>query len=453
MQGFKKNERMKIKKREANERVADFKEIYQILNANEAEIQAERCVQCGNPFCHNACPLHNFIPIWLLNVAKKDFSRAFYLSNFTNPFPEITGRVCPQDRLCEGACTLHDDFGAITIGAVETFITEKGFDSGLLPKFSEKKLGKKVAIIGAGPAGLSAANFLLKAGIDVEIFDENSRGGGLLSYGIPGFKIEKSVVENRIKILTNAGAKFHFGKKVGSKSLKLNKLINDYDALFLGFGAKISKEANISGEKSKGCFMAIDFLTQIQKEQNRESSEILDISGKKVIVIGGGDTAMDCLRSALRKGASEAICLYRRGKAEMPGSKKEFLNASEEGANFIFNSGVKEVITNENGEVLGVKTFKTIVNNGKVEAAKGNDGKVDGDIVIFALGFEVAKEAFLAENGIETDKFGRILVDENFSTTCSGVFAGGDCVRGPNLVVSAAADGKNAAEAIVKFLS
>lgn len=447
MREFKTIQRVEIEKRDPKERSCDFREIYTLLNRENAKLQASRCVQCGNPFCHSSCPLHNYIPYWLLKTAKEDLKSAFEISNFTNPFPEITGRVCPQDRLCEGACTLGDGYGAINIGAIETHITENGLHAGYSLKFPTEKIGKKVAIIGAGPAGLSASNYLLKSGIDVDIYDENSVAGGLLSIGIPGFKLDKSVVNRRVNILKDAGANFILNKKVG-KDISFEKLLLEYDALFLGFGARVSKMMNLKNENL--CFGALDFLTLIQNELN--GGEKIDIKDKKVLVVGGGDTAMDCLRSAIRKGANSATCLYRRSKNEMGGSKKEFLNASVEGANFIFNTTPKEILLNENGDIIGLNAQKTTIKNRVVETIKGSEFRVDADIIIFALGFDVENLSFLAENGIQTDKNGRILVDSEFKTSCTGVFAGGDCIRGSSLVVNAASDGKKAAQNIIKYI-
>lgn len=447
MQEFVKLPRLKTTKRDESERIGDFKEIYQILNSQTAKEQSSRCVQCANPFCHFACPLHNLIPFWLLNTANSDLKTAFKLSNETNPFPEVTGRVCPQERLCEGACTLNDNFGAITIGSIETYITEAGLASGLKP-FSEIKWSdKKVAIIGSGPAGLSCATYLLRSGVKVEIFEEAPRAGGLLSYGIPGFKIEKSVIERRVALLKEAGCIIHVNTKV--QDHQFERLLSEFDAVVLAYGARASKSLGLAKENLT--YKALDFLTAIQKEQYKEA-EAMSLVGKKVVVVGGGDTAMDCLRSAIRKGAASATCVYRRDKSSMPGSKKEFVNAIEEGATFMFNMVPKDIILNDDGKVVALNLSKTVLKDGKVEVLKGSQTLLNADVVVLALGFEVEALNFLSANGIEFDKSGRVLTDEEFRTTKKGVYACGDCKRGSDLVVSAAADGKGAAFTILMDL-
>lgn len=458
MQDFIHINRVDQKSKEADERIKDFKEIYTLLDKKDISLQAGRCIQCGDPFCHDKCPLHNYIPFWLRSMKIADHELAFNLSNETNPFPEITGRICPQDRLCEGACTLNDGHGAINIGGIETYISEEGFKRGLKPKFLVTKTDKKVAIIGSGPAGISAATYLLRAGIGVDMYEKNSRGGGLLTFGIPNFKIEKHVIKRRFDWLIEAGMNLHVNTKVG-KDIEFDELVNSHDALFLGIGAEKPRKANIENENAKGVFSAIDFLHQIQKKVFEESyDKYYDVKGKNVLVVGGGDTAMDCLRTSIREGAKSAKCLYRRDKSNMPGSKKEFKNAREEGVEFIYNVSPKEVVVNSNNEVLGLMVENTMLgeadNNGRqrVEIVKQSEHRIDGDIVIFALGFLSSKPNFLAENGIETDESGRVLIDKNFETTKSGVYAGGDCQRGSHLVVTAAADGKKAAKSIIESI-
>ncbi|ANE35417.1 glutamate synthase, small subunit [Campylobacter iguaniorum] len=451
MQEFLKISRVKTVKRDESERLGDFKEIYSLLGAKNATEQASRCVQCANPFCHFTCPLHNYIPFWLLNTANSNLQTAFNLSNETNPFPEITGRVCPQDRLCEGACTLNSNFGAIAIGNIETYITETGLANGLKPFKDVKFSDKKVAIIGSGPAGLSAATYLLRNGINVEIFEADNRAGGLLAYGIPGFKVEKTVIQRRVDMLKDAGAVFHTNTKIDDRNF--HDLMSEFDAVVLAFGARSSRSQGIANENAKGIYKALDFLTTVQKELYKEECDAIDLVGKKVVVIGGGDTAMDCLRSALRKGASSATCVYRRDRASMPGSKKEFVNATEEGANFIFNLAIKDIVVNDSGEVLALNLAKTTTKDGKVEVIKGGEVMQNADVVIFALGFDVENLSFLSANGIELDKYGRVATDDCFRTSKIGVYACGDCKRGSDLVVTAASEGKNVAKVIVKDLN
>jgi glutamate synthase (NADPH/NADH) small chain len=447
-------ERIDAKKRAVVERTRDFDEIYEIFKPKKAGEQSDRCIQCGDPYCHNGCPLHNFIPQWLKATAGNDLEFAFALSNESSPFPEVMGRVCPHDRLCEGACTLNDGYGAITIGSVETHISEEGFKKGLKPKFSQNKTGKKVAIIGAGPAGLSAATFLLREGIDVEIFDKQARAGGLLTYGIPGFKLDKHIITRRVKLLEEAGAVFHQNAEVG-KDITFDELTNSFDAVFIGVGATRGRRSGLNGEESDNVYQAMDFLTTIQKMLFNEPTErIIDLKEKNVVVIGGGDTAMDCVRSSIREKAKSVKCLYRRDAHNMPGSRKEYVNAKEEGAEFEFYVSPKALITNDKGEVLGIEMAKTKLGEPdssgrqRVEEIAGSAYAEEADVVIFALGFDPIEYPFLASNGIETDKWGGIIVDENYETTTPGIYAGGDCHRGADLVVTAVYDGREAAKAI-----
>ncbi len=458
MLNFIKVDRVEPLKRDSNERIEDFREIYEIMRKTEASSQADRCVQCGDPFCHNKCPLHNYIPYWLKATSAMKTELAFKLSNESNPFPEITGRVCPQDRLCEGDCTLNDGYGAITIGSIETFISEYGFKKGLKPEFPGITTDKKVAIIGSGPAGISCATYLLRSGIKVEMYEAQERAGGLLTYGIPGFKLDKEVVARRLIWLQEAGMTLRVNCKVG-KDISFDNVANNSDAIFLGIGAQNPNRARISNEGAKNVFMALDFLTNIQKKLFGEIyDESFDVKGKNVVVVGGGDTAMDCLRTALREGAKSVKCLYRRDKYNMPGSKKEFKNAREEGVVFEYNVTPKEIIVNSDNEVIALEVQKTMLGErdasgrASVSIVKGSEFRVDAEVVIFALGFSPSKPDFLAENGIEVNKWGAVIVNENFETTASGVYAGGDCKRGSDLVVTAAAEGKAAAQAIIKSL-
>ena len=450
-------ERIDAKKRDVVERTKDFNEIYEVFKPVKAGEQADRCIQCGDPYCHNGCPLHNFVPQWLKATAHKDLEFAFDLSNESSPFPEVMGRICPHDRLCEGSCTLNDGHGAITIGSIETFISEKGFENGLKPKFAEEKVDRKVAIIGAGPAGLSNATFLLREGVSVEIFDKQNRAGGLLSYGIPGFKLDKSVIQRRVDILKDAGAIFHQNIEVG-KDVKFEDLVNDFDAVFIGVGATKGRKSGMEGENAEGIYLAMDFLTNIQKKLFNEEQDLnISVKGKKVIVIGGGDTAMDCVRTSLREKASSVNCLYRRDAQNMPGSRKEYINAKEEGVEFDFYTSPKSLIV-EDGKVTGINMIRTQLgeadSNGraKVEELRNSEFIIKADVVIFALGFDNVKYPFLIENGIKTDKWNGIVVDNNYETSLEGVFAGGDCHRGADLVVTAVKDGRDSAKAIVKKL-
>jgi glutamate synthase (NADPH/NADH) small chain len=458
MQNFTNLERIDPLKRGSNERKKDYKEIYEIFKNPDASSQADRCVQCGDPYCHNKCPLHNYIPQWLRGVAKKDLELSFKLSNETNPFPEITGRICPQDRLCEGDCTLEQDgYGAITIGSIETYISEKGFEKGLKPEFADKMSDKKVAIVGSGPAGFSCATYLMRAGINVEMFEKADKPGGLLTYGIPSFKLEKDVVFRRFDYLTEAGMKLYLNTEVG-KDIELKDLIANYDAVFIGIGAEKSKTAKLKGEDSENVFLAIEFLKNIQQKHFKEKyDKNFEVTGKNVVVIGGGDTAMDCIRTSLREGAASVKCLYRRDAENMPGSKKEFKNAKEEGAEFIFCASPKEVLSKD-GKTVGIKMLETKLSkkddSGRqsVSIIEGSEYDVEADVVIFALGFDQVNPSFLKENKVKTNKWGEIEANEFGESSVELVFTGGDCFRGSDLVVTAAEDGKIAANQIADKL-
>jgi glutamate synthase (NADPH/NADH) small chain len=458
MQEFINIERISAKCRESSDRVGDFREIYDILNTEDASMQASRCIQCGDPYCHNRCPLHNYIPYWLKSTANMDLNLSFKLSNESNPFPEITGRICPQERLCEGDCTLNDGHGAVTIGNIETFISEEGFKKGMTPQFPGITTDKKVAIIGSGPAGISAATYLLRAGIKVNMYEKDARAGGLLTYGIPGFKLDKMVVKRRIDWLIEAGMSLYVDSEVG-KDITFDEIVSSNDSVFIGIGAQKSRKAKINNENAQNVFMAIDFLRAAQKKLFGEKSGAeFDVKDKSVVVIGGGDTAMDCVRTALRQGAKDVSCLYRRDKHNMPGSKKEFKNARDEGVRFVYNVSPKEIIVNNDNKVIGIQMQRTLLGKkdesgrSSVEVIKGSEFKIDTNVVIFALGFTPSKPSFLASNGIDINKWGEIIVADDFQTTKLGVYAGGDCKRGSDLVVTAAKEGKEAAGYIIKSL-
>jgi glutamate synthase (NADPH/NADH) small chain len=451
-------ERIDPIKRGVVQRLKDFSEIYEPVEPYEASAQSDRCIQCGDPFCLNKCPLHNYIPQWLKAVAEKDLKFAFNLSNEPSPFPEVMGRICPHDRLCEGDCTLNDGHGAITIGSVETFINEEGFKHGLKPFFPGITTDKKVAIIGSGPAGLSAATYLLRSGISVTMYERSDRAGGLLTYGIPGFKLDKKIVERRLGFLQEAGLKLVLNCEVG-RDAEFNELADQYDAVFIGIGATKSKTAKIVGENASNIHAAMDYLTAIQRKNFGVSyDKQFDFKDLEVVVIGGGDTAMDCVRTAKREGAKNVTCLYRRDAYNMPGSQKEYKNAIEEGIEFVFHASPKEVILGEDAKAMGIRMAKIALGakdesgRQKMEEIKGSDFNVSADVIIMALGFDPVVPAFLAENGIEVNAWGGIVVNDQFQTTTAGIYAGGDCYRGADLVVTAAYDGREAARSIVKSL-
>jgi len=451
-------ERIEPIKRGVVQRLKDFSEIYEPVEAYEATAQSDRCIQCGDPFCLNKCPLHNYIPQWLKAVAEKDLKFAFNLSNEPSPFPEVMGRICPHDRLCEGDCTLNDGHGAITIGSIETFINEEGFKHGMKPYFPGITTDKKVAIIGSGPAGLSAATYLLRSGISVTMYERSDRAGGLLTYGIPSFKLDKKIVDRRVGFLVDAGMKLIVNCEVG-KDVEFDAIADTHDAVFIGIGATKAKGAKIAGENSQNVYAAMEYLTAIQRKNFGLSyDKKFDFKDLDVVVIGGGDTAMDCVRTSKREGAKNVTCLYRRDAHNMPGSQKEYKNAVEEGVDFIFNASPKEVILGENSKAVGVSMAKTILGakdesgRQKMEEIKGADFNISADIVIMALGFDPVVPAFLAENGISVNNWGGITIDSTYQTTTKGIYAGGDCYRGADLVVTAALDGREAARSIAKSL-
>lgn len=451
-------ERIDPIKRGVVQRLKDFSEIYEPVEPYEASAQSDRCIQCGDPFCLNKCPLHNYIPQWLKAVAEKDLKFAFNLSNEPSPFPEVMGRICPHDRLCEGDCTLNDGHGAITIGSVETFINEEGFKHGLKPFFPGITTDKKVAIIGSGPAGLSCATYLLRSGISVTMYERSDRAGGLLTYGIPGFKLDKKIVDRRLGFLVEAGLNLVVNCEVG-RDAEFDVIADQHDAVFIGIGATKPKGAKIAGENGSNVYNAMEYLTAIQRKNFGISyDKQFDFKDLDVVVIGGGDTAMDCVRTAKREGAKNVTCLYRRDAHNMPGSQKEYKNAVEEGIDFVFNASPKEIILGDGGKAVAVHMAKTVLGakdesgRQKMEELKGSDFNISADIVIMALGFDPAVPSFLAENGISVNSWGGINIDSTFQTTTAGIYAGGDCHRGADLVVTAAYDGREAARAIAKSL-
>ncbi len=457
MQNFIETSRHDPEKIEPSQRLRNFDEIYHFFNNRQVRKQAERCVQCGDPFCTTiGCPLQNHIPQWLKAIADRDLERAFKLSNESSPFPEILGRICPQGHLCEGACTLDDGFGAIAIGAIEASITDLAFSAGLQLPFPGIRHPQKVAIIGSGPAGISCAHFLLRAGIGVEMYEQADRPGGLLTYGIPGFKLDKKLVEQRFKLLRKAGLNLHLQQKIG-QDIELSELIEQNDALFIGIGATRGRQPGIEGEDLPKVMLAMDYLIEKQQQQfGKKVAEKFSMQDKKVVVVGGGDTAMDCLRTAIRDGASQVSCLYRRNEENMPGSAREFHNAIEEGVEFFFNISPRE-IRHEMDDMICIEVEKTQLKERdddgrqRVEIIPNSEYCFKTDIVILALGFDVAPLPGLEKSGILTDKWGQIQTDPTSGITNNPqVYSGGDCHRGANLVVNAAADGRKAALAIMR---
>ena len=451
-------------KKAPEERKINFVEIYGEYNQVQASNQAHRCLDCGNPYCEWKCPVHNYIPDWLKLVNEGNILEAADLCHSTNALPEVCGRVCPQDRLCEGACTLNDGFGAVTIGSIEKYITEKAFEMGWKPDLSHRKwINKKVAIVGSGPAGIACADILTRSGIRSHVYDKNDEIGGLLTFGIPEFKLEKSVVQRRRKILEEMGIKFHLGKEIG-KDVPFKKLYNDYDAVFLAMGTYTSLEGGFKGEKLPGVYKAIDYLISNTKKllnMDTGKAEHINFKGKKVVILGGGDTAMDCNRTAIRQGAKSVTCLYRRDEKNMPGSRREVKNAKEEGVIFDFNIQPIDILGNE--KVEGVKTVTTelgdVDQNGRRVPIPipGSEKIYDADVVIVAFGFRASPAPWFVDFNIETKKNGLVIAEEEqeykFQTSNNKIFSGGDMVRGSDLVVTAIWEGREAGKSIIKYVS
>ena len=451
-------------KKTPDERKINFVEIYGEYNQVQAANQAHRCLDCGNPYCEWKCPVHNYIPDWLKLVNEGNIIEAADLCHSTNSLPEVCGRVCPQDRLCEGACTLNDGFGAVTIGSIEKYITEKAFDMGWKPDLSHRKwTDKKVAIIGAGPAGIACADVLTRSGIKSHVYDRNEEIGGLLTFGIPEFKLEKSVIKRRRKILEEMGISFHLGKEIG-KDVPFKSIYEDHDAVFLAMGTYTSLEGGFKGEKLPGVYKALDYLIANTKKllnMSKNKEEYINFKGKKVVVLGGGDTAMDCNRTAIRQGAKSVTCLYRRDEKNMPGSRREVKNAKEEGVIFDFNIQPIDILGNT--KVEGVKVVKTELGerdqNGRQVPLPipGSEKIYDADVVIIAFGFRASPAKWFENFNIETKKNGLVVAKEDqeykFQTSNKKIFSGGDMVRGSDLVVTAIWEGREAGKSIIEYVS
>ena len=451
-------------KKNIEERKINFVEIYGDYNQSEASNQSHRCLDCGNPYCEWKCPVHNYIPDWLKLVNEGNILEAADLCHQTNSLPEMCGRVCPQDRLCEGACTLNDGFGAVSIGNIEKYITDKALEMGWKPDLSNRKwTKKKVAIVGAGPAGIGCADILIRAGIKCDVYDKQSEIGGLLTFGIPEFKLEKSVVRRRRKILEEMGIKFHLNKEVG-KDISFKKLHEGYDAVFLGMGTYTSLEGGFRGESLPQVHKAIDYLignTNHLLKVKQEPVDYINLKGKNVVVLGGGDTAMDCNRTAIRQGANSVSCLYRRDEKNMPGSRREVINAQEEGVKFEFNTQPIAIIGND--KVEGVKTIQTKLGapdqNGRRVPVPipGSEKIYPADEVVIAFGFRASPADWFKDFNIKINNAGLVEAPEKqelkFQTSNPKIFSGGDMVRGSDLVVTAIWEGREAAKSIIQFTS
>lgn len=448
----------------ASVRKQQFAEIYEPFEPENASEQSHRCLACGNPYCSWKCPVHNHIPNWLQLVSEGNILQAVELSHQTNSLPEVCGRVCPQDRLCEGACTLNDGFGAVTIGSVEKYITDTAFAMGWKPDMSNvPQTDKKVAVIGAGPAGLGAADILVRNGVTPVVFDRNPEIGGLLTFGIPEFKLEKEVMSRRREVFTEMGVEFRLNTEVG-KDVTMQELIDQYDAVFLGMGTYTYMKGGFPGEELEGVYDALPFLISNVNHClgfEKDLSEYIDMKGRQVVVLGGGDTAMDCNRTSIRQGAKRVTCAYRRDEANMPGSRREVENAREEGVKFMFNRQPVEVV-GKDGQVTGVKVVTTRMGepdeNGRrrAEAVEGSEEVIPADAVLVAFGFRPSPAPWFVDFGIDLHDDGRVKAPEvgeyPFQTTNPKIFAGGDMVRGSDLVVTAIAEGRKAAESILDYL-
>lgn len=456
-------ERVDPPKRDMKRRTGEFVEIYDPFNAEEAADQSHRCLSCGNPYCEWKCPVHNFIPNWLQLVAEGNLMEAAELSHQTNSLPEVCGRVCPQDRLCEGACTLNDGFGAVTIGSVEKYITDTAFAMGWRPDMSKVVwTDKKVAVIGAGPAGIGCADILVRNGVKPVVFDRYPEIGGLLTFGIPEFKLEKSVIRTRREILEGMGVEFRLNTEIG-KDIQIDELLSEYDAVFMGMGTYTTMKGGFPGEDMEGVHEALSFLvSNVNRNLGFEKSpeEFISVKGKRVVVLGGGDTAMDCNRTSIRQGATSVTCAYRRDEENMPGSRREVKNAREEGVEFKFNMQPVEIVGN--GAVEGVKVVSTRMGepdaNGRrrPEVIPGSEQILPADTVLIAFGFKPNPPEWLDGVEVDTHDWGGVVAAEEqkfpFQTTNPKIFAGGDMVRGSDLVVTAVWEGREAAKGILDYL-
>jgi glutamate synthase (NADPH/NADH) small chain len=446
-------------------RVLGWQEIYGGFDASGAAEQSGRCLDCGNPYCEWKCPVHNYIPNWLALVKAGRLFEAAALAHETNPLPEICGRICPQDRLCEGACTLEAGFDAVTIGAVEKYIVDEAFRQGWRPDLSGvRATGKRVAVIGAGPAGLACADRLARRGVEAHVFDRYEEIGGLLTFGIPPFKLEKDVIATRRGVLEAMGVRFTLGTEVDAQLAR--ELTRDFDALFLGTGAYTALHGDLPGRDLPGVQESLPFLIANARRLLRGVADPrLELAGKRVVVLGGGDTAMDCVRTSIRLGAAQVTCAYRRDEANMPGSKREVKNAKDEGVQFLFNRqplAVESSGSNGSARARGVRVVETTLGvadaNGRRSptAVPGSETVLEAEIIILAFGFRASPASWLAEHGIALESDGRVRAAGHalpYQTSNPKIFAGGDNVRGADLVVTAVHDGREAGEAIARMLT
>ena len=451
-------------KRSMQARRKEYVEIYEPYTEEQVAEQSHRCLACGNPYCEWKCPVHNFIPDWLKLVAEGNLFEAADLSHQTNTLPEVCGRVCPQDRLCEGACTLNDGFGAVTIGASEKYITDTALAMGWRPDMSGvTPTDKKVAIVGAGPAGLGCADVLVRNGVKPVVFDRYPEIGGLLTFGIPEFKLEKELMSRRREIFAEMGFEFRLNTEVGT-DITIDELLADYDAVFLGMGTYKYMRGDFPGEDLPGVYEALPYLIgNVNHNQgwDQDPEDYVNLEGKRVVVLGGGDTAMDCVRTAVRQQAEHVICAYRRDAENMPGSRREVKNAMEEGVEFRYNMQPIEVVEYF-GQVGGVKMVQTELGEPDEDGRRrpqpipGSEEVMEADAVIIAFGFQPDPPAWFADIDVATNDWDGVVAEEfqqyPFQTSNPKVFAGGDMVRGSDLVVTAIWEGRQAAEGILDYL-
>ena len=445
-------------------RVLGYGEIHTAFTGEQVTEQASRCIDCGNPYCSWGCPLHNHIPRWLELAREGRVEDAAALMHETNPLPEICGRICPQDRLCEQACTLETGFGAVTIGAIERSITDEAFKRGWRPKLDDvEPSGKRVAVVGAGPGGLAAADVLARSGIAVDVFDRYEEIGGLLTFGIPPFKLDKKIVDTRRSVLEGMGVKFHLNTDVG-RDVDFSTLVKDYDAVFLATGAYKFVDGKLPGQTQPGVHAALPFLIANMRRLlgTATAADVMpELLGKRVVVLGGGDTSMDCVRTSVRHDAESVTLVYRRDEANMPGSRREVKYSRDEGVDFLFQRQPLEILGDANG-VTGVRVAETrLVEDGsgraRSEIIPGSEEVLPADIVILAFGFLPEPPPWATANGIEFEPNGKVVLGGGerhpLQTTNSKVFAGGDMWRGADLVVRAVLDGREAAKQIKQMFA
>lgn len=452
-------------KRSVEERRIEFKEIYDPMPGVQLKGQADRCLDCGNPYCEWQCPVHNYIPQWLELANEGRVIEAAELMHKTNSLPEVCGRVCPQDRLCEGACTLNDGFGAVTIGSIEKQMVDEAFKQGWRPDLSGViQRRERVAVIGAGPAGLACADVLARNGVKAVVYDRYPEIGGLLTYGIPPFKLDKAVMTLRREIFTDMGIEFKLGVDVG-KDISFAELEANYDAVFLALGTYKALDGKLKGLDAEGVYPALPFLIgntqRLMAHEPMSQYPLIDVKDETVVVLGGGDTAMDCVRTSIRQGAKSVVCAYRRDEGNMPGSRKEVQNAREEGVSFEFNLQPLEVVTDGTGKVSGVKMVHTELGPADEDGRRRPQPVPESEFlmpataVIIAFGYQPNPPEWLQQHKVELSDWGTVLAtsDTEFAMQTSNpkIFAGGDMVRGADLVVTAIAEGRNAAEGMLDY--